>query len=978
MFPPQEGPRVFGLPPGVDFPVELIAGLRHRLSGQRPDAMGRVELIVNTRRMQRRLRECFDAGPAGLLPRIRLLTDIADDPALGMPPPAPGGLKRRLEVARLVSTLIEQEPDLAGRQRVFDLADSLVALIDEMRGEGVGADDIVAVDVSDASGHWERALKFVRITERFLGETSDAPDPETRLRKATETLVARWQTAPPRHPVILAGSTGSRSTTALLMRAVAHLPQGALVLPGVDFDMPARVWDRLGDALTAEDHPQYRFRRLADDLGLDPAAISRWTAAEPPSPPRNALVSLALRPAPVTDDWIADGQNLTDLEGATAAMTLIEAPTPRIEAAAIALRLRKAAETGQTAALITPDRTLARQVTAALDRWRITPDDSAGEPLHLTAPGRFLRHVAEAMAGALDAEALLTLLKHPLANSGGEGRGDHLRLTRDLELHLRRKGLTVPRAADITAWASDDTARAAWAGWVIGIADHLPENRPHPLADLVTIHRRLADDITAGPSGDGATLWTGEAGEAAAALHAELAESAPHGGPVRPADFAELLTAILSRANVRRTIEPHPQIRIWGTLEARVQGCDLVILGGLNDGTWPERPAPDPWFNRAMRLQAGLLLPERRIGLSAHDFQQAICAPEVWLSRSLRSDDAETVPSRWLNRLTNLLDGLHDQNGPDALKAMRSRGRTYVGWAEALDRPAKRIHLAPRPSPQPPVDLRPRKLSVTRIRDLIRDPYAIYARSILRLRPLDPLSARPDALLRGIVLHEILHQFIARWPYASDDDARKALTDLAGQILADHVPGEATRALWHATLDRTAEAFIDSEHARQARGTPALLEKTGQATIPGLNVTLTAKADRIDRTGAGAAILYDYKSGTPPTKAQQKVFDKQLLLEAAILQQGGFPGFPAGAVIARADYISLRDPAKVHPAPLNEEPPDKTWDGFCQLMARWADRDRGYTARLAMEQESAVSDYDHLSRFGEWDLSDRAKGDRVG
>ena len=377
MFDGDPTPRLFAVPPGVDFPAALIDGLRRRLAGAPPDAMARVELLVNTRRMARRLRELSEAGPPGLLPRIRLVTDLGEDPGFAGIPPAVPDLRRRLELTQLVSRLLRKEPDLAPPSLLYDLADSLAGLMDEMQGEGVTPDDIAALDVSASSGHWQRAQKFVALVGRYFDTDVHAPTSELRQRLVVERLIEQWQDSPPPHPVIVAGSTGSRGTTARLIHAVAQLPQGAVVLPGFDFDLPRKVWDAMGQALQSEDHPQFRFGRMARDLTLHPSTgVRRWVDTPPVIPARNALVSLSLRPAPVTDQWLSEGPRLADIARAAADITLIEAPSRRIEAQAIALRMRQAAETGQTIALITPDRMLARQVTAALDRWGIIPDDS--------------------------------------------------------------------------------------------------------------------------------------------------------------------------------------------------------------------------------------------------------------------------------------------------------------------------------------------------------------------------------------------------------------------------------------------------------------------------------------------------------------------------------------------------------------------------------------------------------------------------
>ncbi|WP_170370404.1 double-strand break repair protein AddB [Ruegeria arenilitoris] len=970
MFDPSATPRVFAVPPGADFPQALVRGLRARCDGHPPEALARVQLVLNTRRMARRVRELFDQGRPCLLPRISLVTDLGESVDLDRVPPAVPPLRRRLELTQLVARLLDQQPDLAARSSLFDLSDSLAALIEEMQGEGVPPEAIRQLDVTDLSGHWARTQAFIGIADQFLKTEDGSLDVQARQRRVVENLIARWQDAPPQHPVILAGSTGSRGTTLMLMQAVARLPQGALILPGYDFDQPAHVWERLDSAMTSEDHPQYRFRKLMTELGIGPDQIASWTPDQPPSPARNRLVSLALRPAPITDAWMSEGPQLRDLDAATRNITLVEAQSPRAEALAIALRLRQAAETGQTAALITPDRMLTRQVSAALDRWNILPDDSAGLPLQLSPPGRFLRHVAGLFARRLDAEALLTLLKHPLCHSAGD-RGAHLLHSRDLELHLRRNGPPFPDSASLTGFAVEKDVPDAWALWLIRNFCNQQISGTLPLTDWVQRLRDLAEAIASTGTDGAGELWDKNAGQSALAVISGLADEAEHGGEMTALDFADLLGALLAGQEVRDRDAPHPRIMIWGTLEARVQGADLLILGGLNEGSWPEAPAPDPWLNRQMRDCAGLLLPERRIGLSAHDFQQAIGAAEVWLTRAVRSDDAETVPSRWLNRLTNLLQGLPDQGGRAALEQMRDRGKTWLRWSEMLEQ-APRIAAAPRPSPRPPVVARPRRLSVTEIKRLIRDPYAIYAKHVLRLKPLDPLVQAPDALLRGIVIHEILEHFVKDSVLDSALLTRDNFLKRAEALLDQHVAWPTARKLWLARLERIADDFLRAEISRRSDGGPIAFEAKMRLTLEPLGFALNGRADRIDRNSRGALTIIDYKTGTPPSESQQAKFDKQLLIEAAMAEQGGIEGFDPMAV-ASAVFIGMGGTYKEVPAPLDKEPPDRVLAELTELISTYLEPDQGFSSRRMMHKDSDVGDYDHLARFGEWDRTAETK-----
>ncbi len=987
MFQDSRTPRVFALPPGADFPARLIEGLDARLEGEPPEALARVEIIVNTDRMKRRLESLLLAGKPRLLPRLRTVTDIAgrgaaDFGLFDLPPERPG-LRRRLELAQLVKHMLQAAPDLAPESSAYALADSLAGLLDEMHDEGVATDALHALDVSAHSAHWARALRFLDIVVPYAEADQSMLDPAARMRLAVEVLISRWQANAPSHPVLLVGSSGSRGTTARLMDAVARLPQGALVLPGFDFEQPQAIWDRMAEMDNSEDHPQDRLGQLLHRLDLSAKDVAAWVDQAAPVPARNRLMSLALRPAPVTDQWRMEGPQLSGLPEACADMTLIEADSPRTEATAIAYCLRRALEDGKTAALITPDRMLTRQVSAALDRWRIAPDDSAGRPLALSAPGRFLRQVADMACTDVSGEDLIALLKHPLTSSTEGLRGPHLRRTRLLEMWLRQRGPSYPTGAEISVWAQaekgDDAGLQDWAIWVGTTLDGLASSKTGPLSDLLDAHITLSEHIAKGVAGDGQTseLWREKAGEEALRLITELRAQAPYGGTYTPRHYADLLTALLQAETVRDAVLAHPQVMIWGTLEARVQGADLVILGGLNDGIWPSQPAPDPWLNRQMRVDAGLTLPDRRIGLQAHDFQQAIAARDVILTRARRDSDAETVPSRWINRMTNLLTGLGDV-GQTQLAAMRARGDAIIVQADAVEAPSSAIDPAPRPEPIPSLAARPRDFSFTDVEKLRRDPYHIYAKHILRLRPLDDLRKTPDARLRGQVLHKVFEVFTrATWD-GLPEDPRKALMDAADQVLAKGCSWTAAERQWRVHLDRIASGFVTAEALRRQIAKPFALEKKGARPLPG-GGRLHGRADRFDMTPEGDLVIYDYKSGAPPSAKIIAHYNRQLHLEAAVAEMGGFDDIPA-ATVAVIAYLGLHKDLRTTEVSRETEPDfvDDSWAAFLTLYEAYLDPEKGYLSRRAVQDLKWDGEYDHLARFGEWDNNTPGAPEEVG
>lgn len=951
MFEPQDRPRVYFLPPGVDFSRAVVAGFRARMPNADPITTARAEIWVNTNRTLFRLTEIFAQHRPLLMPKMSVIEDIANRPFLGLPPAVPR-LERILDIASVIRGMIAADPGFAHPAVAFDLADSVARLFAEMQEEQVDPDALASLDVVDQSGHWQRALAFLTSIAHHYGPGKSLPDAEGRQRAAVDALIAGWADTPPQHPVIVAGSTGSRGTTTRVMTAVARLPQGALILPGLDRDLPMAVWDVLARDDQHQDHPQYRFARLLSALDLDPSAIEPWLDVAPADPLRNRLVSLAMRPPPLTSQWRDEVADLGDLAGSIKNLTLIAADSPRTEAVTIAFALRQAAAAGKTCALVTPDRTLARRVTRALGRWQIEPDDTAGEPLAQTPAGRFIRQVADLAWKAPTAEKLIALLKHPLTAAGSQMRLRHLDYTRSVEMHLRRHGLMMLSPHDLPDALTD----SAWIDWLFGLVEafNLPiaEQR-----DQIARHVALSERVYHGPFQSAGSLWDKDDGFAAKAMFDRLAANSPLVGQLGPHDYLALLAFMMGREQVRPPPKETP-IRIWGTVDARIMSADFVVLGGLNEGSWPGTPAFDPWLNRQMRRSLGLRVPERETGLSAHDFQQAISAPEVVLSRSLRSSDAETVPSRWLNRLMTVV-------GQSGTRVLMKRGDALIRSARQIEEPHSRVPPAPRPAPVPPAGSRPHRMSVTEIEKLARDPYAIYARHVLRLAKLDPLRQSPEPRDRGTVLHKIMENFITEVLADPANLDRRALMRVARAVFETEVPWQAERLVWEKQFDRVADWIVETERGFQRTGQPAMLEKKGEWRLDRPEFTLVAKADRIDVTPEGARII-DYKTKVPDTN--QRKLSPQLALEVLMIAANAFPTV-AATEVSEGVYFGLNKDEKLEREVFD---PDRLHDiqqKFLALITHFTGPDSSFPARRF---PGFPGDYDHLARFGEWHDSDDA------
>jgi ATP-dependent helicase/nuclease subunit B len=976
--------RVFTIAADLPFLDTLVAGLFAE-SGDDPLALARHTILLPTRRAARALSEAFlrqSAGKALLLPRLVPVGDV-DAEELGFLgeegeglsgfdiPPAVPALQRQLLLTKLVLAWGRARgsgPLTAGQ--AAPLARELARFLDEVETEGSDFTRLAELAPAQFAEHWQQVLQFLAIvTEawpRHLGEIG-CLDPAARRNAVLRAQAEAWRSIPPPHPVIAAGLTGGVAAVAELLAVVARLPQGAVVLPGLERTLDAESWSGIA---ADPAHPQHLLARLLVQLEIEPAQLRDWPSptAAPGRLSRRRLVAEALRPASESHQWRAvSGIDATSVEG----LMRLDCGGPQEEAAAIALLLRQALEEpGRTAALVTPDRSLARRVAAELRRWGIEIDDSAGLPLDKTPPGVFLRLLLDLAVEALAPLPLLAALKHPLA-AGGRAPEAFRALVRQLETVTLRGPRPAPGFAGLAAvLPGDRPLRGFIAGLETMLAPFLELMAGEAeVGALVKAHIAAAEALAASDDEAGAErLWRGEAGEAAAGFLAELLSHAETLPPLDARDYRALFEALIAGPVVRPRYGRHPRLAIWGLLEARLQQADLVVLGGLNEGVWPPAVDSDPWLSRPMRQAFGLPPPERRVGASAHDFAQALGAAEVVMTRAARVEGAPTVPSRWLLRLETVLRAA-------GLAGRLTDKPAPLAWQERLDRPEARIVLPP-PEPRPPLWARPRRLSVTQIETWMRDPYAIYAEKILRLKALDPIDADPGAAERGIAIHAALDRFLRSFPATLPADAEARLLALGVDAFGSALERPGVRAFWWPRFERIARWFVAEERAR--RGYLALIrsELAGRLVVaaPGGPFTLTAKADRLDRAPDGGLVLVDYKTGSMPRLDDvMRGFSPQLPLEAAIAEAGGFDGVPA-APVTGLEYWQLSGgdpPGKSMPLAEDDGLAALIGDavkGLAALVAGFDDAAAPYRAQPRPERAPRYSDYVHLARVKEWSV----------
>lgn len=1006
-------PRVFTIPASAPFLTVLIdalmndkLGLGFKPGGD-PLALADVTIYLPTRRALRLLRETFldiVKGDAAILPRLVSLNDVdadeimfaeaasdAEPGALELPE-ALQGLERQTLLAQLILKWAaritpadkDQAPLVAGNPRAaMALAQDLARLMDDMTMRQVDWAKLDGLVPDDLDRYWQLTLDFLKLihgpwrdilAERNLIEPAARRD--LLITAETKRLAAH------RGPVIAAGSTGSIPSTAKLLATIAHLPQGAVILPGLDTSLDPETWEQIdrGDGHPVYGHPQFGMHALLRRIGILRDAVETLGAPAPHG--REMLASEALRPATASELWrerLLSNDFTAHADDAFRDITVVEAGNAEEEALSIAIALREAMETpNKTAALVTPDRALARRVLAALSRWNVPVDDSGGDALADTPPGVFARLVAEAALEELPPVTLLGMLKHQQAQfghhavaaleravlrgsrprKGGEGLAHALATFRAELAKFRRGESSSLHRADPRVLLTDAELDAATA-----LAERLKaalqplealSNKRAPFAAFAKCHSEALQALGGIDDHLGGRF---DAIEKAGSIMIEAA------------DYAELFHLAIAEPVIRRP-EQNVRVRIFGPLEARLQSVDRLVLGGLVEGVWPPETRADPWLSRPMRQELGLDLPERRIGLSAHDFAQALGAPEIILTRAARQGGAPTVASRFMQRLA----AVAGERWATALK----HGEKYLALARRLDEPQGKPQPVARPEPKPPFEARPKRLSVTEIEDWLRDPYTIYARHVLKLQPLDEVDTPPGAADRGTLIHGSIGDFAKAYAQKLPDDPVRALTEIGERHFAPLADYPEAKAFWWPRFRRIADWFARYEIERRGKLASLQAEIAGHIAIPfgSEEFKLTVRADRIECLADGRYAILDYKTGAPPTMKQVRAgLAPQLTLEAAILRQGGFDGVPKGGSVAQLLYVRLSGGARAgqeFPIQFDDVTPDGHADNavvrLAELLRKFADPATPYYSLLHPMWTTRYGDYDHLARVAEWSM----------
>lgn len=983
-------PSVYTMPPGAPFLEHLAAGLRASLGDQLSTAL----VLLPTRRAIRDLTEEFvksAEGHATLLPIMRPLGDIDENEPPFEPseialrvPPAIASTKRRFELARIVAHRMASEGQAPDAASALAMTEPLLSLINDLAMEELGVEALSKLDknMDLLPEHFQDAATFTKIVARFWPEhlrDLNLTEPMSRRVALLDMAALLWQKQAPDTPVIVAGSTGTLPATARLIRTIAGLDNGLVVLPGLDTFIDDKSFNNIDDQ-----HPQASLKLLINTMRLTRDQVKEWSGVElgHKASMRSRILSESLIPADETTDWPERIERLrkvdsreNPIEGGLDGLSLIEAKTEEEEAGVIAVIMRETLETpGKTCALVTPDPSLARRVRARLSRWDVEVDSSAGEPLEETQHGSFLTLTLEVAQNPFNSLVLAGLFKHQLYGLDPDARSHWNALEKaafrgprpaslDAIKSRLKKDKCLEQHVDGLALIEELHARLNLFQTALGA----PETSVNALAEH---HTELIESFAGGPD----QIWRDEDGEKAQSLMQELILDGEILPEVNGQTYGRLLSAMMRGRVVRPRFGTSEHLQILGPLEARMLEADTIILGGLNEGIWPAHPAPHPILSRGMRKQIGLTAPERRFGLAAHDFSILAAKPRVILTRAARTSDGPAVMSRWLWRLKTLAQGALG----DEVNHVLNPDQPYLEWARALDAAPDLPSPQTRPAPRPPLETRwpddgahrkGRRVSVTQVQKLIRDPYSIYAQRVLGLSKLDSLDQELGGREFGNAIHKAFERFAKEGDDKSADWILRTLQEeLSNTGYEDH---QFTRL--DVRMREMADWFVDWRAGRRTQG----WELAGAETKGALDIpfdagvfTLSGVADRVERAGDEFSIL-DFKTGTPASiKEVEAGFDPQLPLLAFMLEGGAFK--KAGTA-RELKYIKPndRDTNKRERSAYGkktslEDSVITEIENFRKLIDEFDRLETAYYSQPRTKYTNPYGDFDHLARRAEW------------
>ncbi len=960
--------KIYNINAGASF-VDVLAEHFLKCYKNQPEELANVLFLLPNRRACQSLSEAFvrlKGLEPTILPQILPIADVEEDEVFltgqsnilqDLPPEI-----TKTERVFIFSKLISQKPELGfghlSLAQAYALAENLAALIDLSYNENLDFSRLSEIVPAEFAAHWQESLELLKIITEYwpqiLQERGKA-DTAKRRNQLLEAELKLWQQSQTKQKIVVAGTTAAFPLLKQLVKTVLNLPDGEVWLYGLDSCLEDSGW-----ALIDENHPQFELKELLDYLQVDRGSIINLP--QKTFSPREHLVSEIMRPAADSAEWRSLSGNPLP-EEAFKGIHLLNCDDIRQEAQAIALLIRNTLEMPEkTAALVTVDRNLARRVVSELKKWNIVADDSAGQPLSLTPIGIYLRQIINVLENDFSQVSLLSLLKHPFT-SCGQNPAVFNQKVRKLELSWRKKEDLSPESAEFLAGIKE-------------IFVPLCEQYRQAEIDLqqfFTCHIKTAElladtDIKTGDK----IIWKNDAGAAASKFVGDFMQNCGILGKIKPHDYLAFLESMLIEQNVRVRYGMHPRVKILGPIEARLTQFDVTIIGEVNEGVWPKLPTADLWMSRPMKKDFGFPLPERNIGVAAADFAHLLNAQKVYLTRAERVDGTPTNKSRWWLRFETVLAANFGNQKEDKAKYEFLYDNKYSLWAKYLERATEQKRISA-PEPRPPLPLRPRKLSAVNFEMLMRDPYTIFAKYILKLYPLEELDEDVAYRDYGNIVHAVIEKFNNVYSTgAYPPDAEQQLLKLGEAEFAANNISSDIKAFWWPKFVKTAAWLVETEKNYRSEVKKVHNEVSGSLDFDsdGGKFTITAKADRIDETIDGHLNVLDYKTGRARTlKEIITGMAPQLPIEGLIAEKGGYAGIPAKEV-ATLRYWRLGKEEIAANSEQSQKGLERTMSYLQTLIAHFDKESTPYYAKPNPHDAPDYSDYDHLSRFLEWSVRD--------
>jgi ATP-dependent helicase/nuclease subunit B len=981
---------VYSIAPTLPF-AHTLAQYAHDLAVREGIPLSAIKIFLPTRRGVRTLQEAFlrlSGGKPRILPIMQSIGDVDldevgfYDPALVDIPPAISSLRRQMILAQMIERAF---PDNYNYLQAIAVAKDLGGLIDQIHTEDISINNLDAVLADkEFASYWQITVSFL---QTILGELWPVyldeigmVDPGMQRRMRIKALSQHYATNPPKTPVIMAGSTGSIPVVRDFIKILNDSENGHIILPGLDKVMDDKSWFEVGHG-----HPQFLLKSLLSvcdvnrhdvfDIGVDDNATRSFVASE------------MMRPATTTHQWqeLYDDACREKIEKGVNGVTVCHGDNDHHEASVIALAMAEIAHDPdqlKTATLITPNRLLAMRVQSILQQWGIDIDDSGGTSLPNTSLGQFCRHVVSSFKGmSVDPIAFLSALKNTYVGGGtyeGEFRTHIRAVEKDILRGSRPDGLP-------NEWSTDhkdflNMVETMFAP-LLNVQDGF-----HDIKSLVIAHVQTMENIAVTKTQSGAErLWCGDAGEALSLFFQNVIAQDDVTPSMSLGDYIEFISMMLSGESVVAKYGKHPRLSILGQIESRMVMADRVILSGLNEGVWPPDSGFDVWMSRGMRSNFGLPSLEQKTTLAAHDFASGFCAPEVFITRSCKSGGQPTQMSRWLQRLKTILIAANVEHDkwPDA------RGHQYEHWAREV---RKSPHVTPfdRPAPSPDISRRPTQFSVTEIEKWMRDPYTIYAKKILRLKPMDKVDRALNVADRGTIIHGVVEKFTCAYPTLTlPHDVLEKFIQMGRDEFTTLPHNAEVHGLWWPRFEKMANWFVGYENDWRREMNAMHSESKGAMVmeVNGADFTLTAKADRIENRLGNHIAVIDYKTGAPPKpQAVNAGLSSQLPLEALIISKGGFDnvigdqdtvydllywnlsGAGEGGEVTPAQGKTVKDTQAII---------DQAQDGVHALFTAFHNEHMPYLGSPDPDNmiKEDYNDYAHLERIAEWSVMEDGNND---